>query len=273
MMKNVMMMVCVLVLVGCGADQGNPQYDQGIQGDIGTGEDLGADAQATVDGGEADSGERDLGSTDEDLGILEDMGIVEMDMGTVDDAGFDLGTDLGTEDAGALVDLGTDLGIPDLGTDAGPPDLGVVFCTTAADCNDHNPCTVDTCVPYLADFMCSHTTYDGDGDGYPPIACGGTDCDDTNAAIHPGATEVCDGIDSNCNGVADSIDMASNIEVCNGIDDNCDGTIDEGNPGGGGECVALLVVFPQTLCRGHDYCLAGSVQCVIDEPRICFVRL
>src|SRR5690606_23768254 len=37
---------------------------------------------------------------------------------------------------------------------------------------------------------------DADGDGYRDAACGGRDCDDTNAAIYPGATEVCDGVDN-----------------------------------------------------------------------------
>jgi len=46
---------------------------------------------------------------------------------------------------------------------------------------------------------------DADGDGYDAVAAGGTDCDDTDYDVNPGATEV-----------------------CNGIDDDCDGSIDEG---------------------------------------------
>jgi mono/diheme cytochrome c family protein len=40
---------------------------------------------------------------------------------------------------------------------------------------------------------------DGDGDGYAAADCGGSDCDDSDPWVHPGATEVCgDGIDQDC---------------------------------------------------------------------------
>jgi len=48
---------------------------------------------------------------------------------------------------------------------------------------------------------------DLDDDGYVSAEgpYPGSDCDDTNAAIHPGATELCDGVDNNCaNGEADA---------------------------------------------------------------------
>jgi hypothetical protein len=129
-----------------------------------------------------------------------------------------------------------------------------------------------------------YTDQDGDGFGDPasPVrACSkppgtatlDTDCDDTQASIHPGAAEYCDGIDHDCDGLTDeagSIDATvfyadqdgdgfgdasaptsacsqptgyvadmtdcddgssavhpGAAELCNRIDDDCDGQVDE----------------------------------------------
>ncbi|MFH1469727.1 MAG: putative metal-binding motif-containing protein [Pseudomonadota bacterium] len=45
--------------------------------------------------------------------------------------------------------------------------------------------------------------YDVDGDGEPSPAAGGEDCDDTRAEAYPGAEELCNGLDDDCDGRLD----------------------------------------------------------------------
>ena len=91
---------------------------------------------------------------------------------------------------------------------------------------------------------------DADGDGALDPACGGDDCDDTQATIYPGGSEFCNGIDDDCdgalpvgeadadgdgvppcNGDCDDADPTRSPlinEVCDGIDNDCSGVADFG---------------------------------------------
>ncbi|AUX43681.1 uncharacterized protein SOCE26_051330 [Sorangium cellulosum] len=71
-------------------------------------------------------------------------------------------------------------------------------------CNQFNDET--TCSPYQCDRSerrCIRAPRDDDRDGDPSVTCGGGDCDDQNANVSSKLVETCDGLDNNCNGIAD----------------------------------------------------------------------
>ncbi len=76
----------------------------------------------------------------------------------------------------------------------------------------------------------------GDGDGFAPVD---GDCDDTSAAVNPGAEEVCDdGLDNDCNGFIDGLDAPCGLDG-SGVVVACNAA----GSGSGGALMLLSLAF------------------------------
>jgi hypothetical protein len=148
-----------------------------------------------------------------------------------------------------------------------------VLCTAGAcalgpapDCADETVCTDDVCDAGLA--SCVHPIRDRDDDTYADGSCGGPDCDDGDASVHPGARERCTGgRDEDCDGAFDCSDLdceadpacvGCDPEQCeSGADEDCDGLVDCDDT----DCVCCTAREERCADARDDDC-DGDVDCL-----------
>ncbi|MFQ5448192.1 MAG: MopE-related protein, partial [Saprospiraceae bacterium] len=189
-------------------------------------------------------------------------------------------------------------------TDACDPNPAVTY--TPAEGSTFNPGTsqVDVTATDNAgnssscNFNVNVVPPDLDGDGFDDInaTCGSMDdCDDNNPNVYPGAPELCDGIDNDCDGIipstetdddgdgwsecegdcndADNSIYPGATEVCNGIDDDCDGQIDEGitqnyYPDADGDGYGDSSASPQYTCSPPSGWVTDNTDCDDTDPNV-----
>jgi len=164
--------------------------------------------------------------------------------------------------------------------EAACPGPGWTPADRCTDCNDDPndggplqvPGSVELCdgVDQNCDPTDDHLETDDESDGYVECAgwvgktkgvLGGGDCDDTLDTVYPSATELCDGVDQNCDGADDYLET----------DDDGDGFVEcanwvgDGSILGGGDCdedsVLADLVNPAAVevCDGVDTDCDGNL--------------
>ncbi len=188
----------------------------------------------------------------------------------------------GLTDASGAYSISTTQTVP-------PPMLLIAYMTDQAVTPESKP-TNPMDSTQTIDIQFSFSCPDNDSDSSFASWCGGQDINDSDPSINPNATEVCNGVDDDCDGIVDENltityyadsdsdgfgDASTTIdacalpagyvnnsedcddsndqvkpnatEVCNGVDDDCNGQVDDGincgsgsgSSGGGGSSVVM----------------------------------
>ncbi|MEM6369057.1 MAG: MopE-related protein [Myxococcota bacterium] len=132
-----------------------------------------------------------------------------------------------------------------------------------------------------ASVLAQANDIDSDGDGFTPNA---GDCNDSDSSVFPGATELCNGVDNDCDGTVDNPpdDDGDGLHECNGdcndaeatvftgapelcdaFDNDCDGDINEG-PGSQLFLRRSCYTGPQGT-ENVGLCVAGFEECSLSS--------
>ena len=131
------------------------------------------------------------------------------------------------------------------------------FCVDGlvVDCPDGDDCHMYYCDEVRDDCVEVLIASDGDDDGHFARPCG-DDCDDSDASVHPGAPEVCNCVDDDCDGAVDE-DLIRDCERDGEIGHmqciDCEWS----------ECLMCTVCIPgaRRYCDTPTYCSWGEQTC------------